>query len=140
MSLLFGQRIPLPEHFETDLALEIFKDEIGSRPSLPNAMETMLVNGVGKLLLRVGSRNLASVAPLLASFDRVVFGRLSADARRRFLAQVCDRAPQALAAMPRANEQVRVLSRAMFLAGVLNPAALQRIEAALRAEGLLKEG
>ncbi|MCX8016587.1 MAG: hypothetical protein N2690_01600 [Rhodocyclaceae bacterium] len=140
MSLLLGQRIPLPEHFETDLALEIFEDEPDWRPALPSLMEIMLIEGVGKLLLRVGSRNLASVMPLLMSFDRFVFGRLSADARRRFLAQVCDLAPQALAAMPRANEQVRVLSRAIFLAGVLNPAALQRIEAAIRAEGLLKEG
>jgi len=56
------------------------------------------------------------------------------ETKRAALKLVCETSSSLFASMPNASGQARTLARAVFLSGILNPAALARIESAVKAE------
>jgi len=70
----------------------------------------------------------------LAKIDKSVLPVCDGETKRAALKLVCETSSSLFASMPNASGQARTLARAVFLSGILNPAALARIESAVKAE------
>lgn len=133
---LLGSRVPAPEHFETAVGAVLFDKADPPEKALAAEEQASFLVRLSRLLSRAAPRGLMEIVPLLRRIDREVLPACGGPARREALSMICSRAPHALSAMPQASAQAHSLSRALFLSGVLHPQALQRIEQAVRAEGI----
>ena len=130
---MLGMQVPAPDHFRTRVARILF-DMSDPEGRLPVPVQRQLHNAVARMTV-LAARGSARWLPVLRRIDRWAMTHCAGSIKREILAEVCARAPQLLNSMPQCRHHVQALSRALFLSSVLHPAALKRIEDAVRAEG-----
>jgi len=135
---MLGLQVPIPEHFRTQVARVIFDmGEPEGRLSL--SLQKKLHNTLLRLVGAATTRSSVWL-PLLRRIDRWIMGNCAGSVKREILADLCAKSPHLLNSMPQCRRHVQALSRALFLSAVLNPAALRRIEEAIKAEMLQSTG
>lgn len=132
--LLFGGTPLQPIHFQSDVAKAVFND-VGRAPiggsfriNLENRTFDWLEKASPKVILRWS-----------AKIDLLIVPILSPAGFRQFCSILCEHLPQAIENMPNTKDSVTALARAVHLSRFINPAALNRIHAALEREGLTKK-
>lgn len=131
---LFGGTPLLPIHFESGVALAVFNDTGQNKRvgSIESSIE-------GRLLGWIFQASPKSVMHWSKQIDLVIVPFLSPSAFRALCSHLCEHVPQALENMDNARESVVALARAVHLSKFINSGALDRIYAAIKAEGLAKD-
>jgi len=134
---MLGLQVPTPEHFRTQVARVIF-DMGEPEGRLPIVLQKHLHSAVLRVA-DLSTRKSARWLPLLRRVDRWSMGYCAGSIKREILTDICANTPHLLSSMPQCRQHVQALSRALFLSAVLHPAALRRIEDAVKAESLQAE-
>lgn len=130
---IFGGTPLVAAHFDSDVAKAVFNDKgrLSTGRSFRTAIETRFLDW----LACASPKQIMSLAPQI---DLLIVPVLSPSGFRTMCCFLCEMLPQAIEAMPHARESVTALARAVHLSRFINPAALDRIHAALKSEGLVK--